>query len=99
MPPVLGGSRVRRVVLVLARSAVRGWLGRTVGLFVVAWAIGCRAPAPCGAPGAVATGRGLRRGAETVAAMAELGLAVGARPEGSDVFLLGYPNLGLAAIA
>src|SRR5262249_7630062 len=42
---------------------------------------------------------GLRRDAESVAAMEVLGLRWSADPRRSDVFLLGYPDLGLTQIA
>jgi LmbE family N-acetylglucosaminyl deacetylase len=42
---------------------------------------------------------GVRRGNETIAAMALLGLRYTRDPRSSDVFLLGYPNYGLEPIA
>jgi LmbE family N-acetylglucosaminyl deacetylase len=42
---------------------------------------------------------GVRRGSETIAAMALLGLRFTRNVRSSDVFLLGYPNLGLETIA
>src|SRR5262245_9752231 len=72
-----------------------------VVLVVLIGLTACRGPA-CdaqrGAPEAAAA-RGLRRGAETRNAMAVLGLGTDADPRASTVFLLGYPNLGLTAIA
>jgi LmbE family N-acetylglucosaminyl deacetylase len=44
-------------------------------------------------------GLGVRRGRETIAAMALLGLRFTRNPRTSDVFLLGYPNYGLETIA
>jgi LmbE family N-acetylglucosaminyl deacetylase len=64
-------------------------------LALIAAAGACAAdPLPCGGKGdAAAIRRGLRRGAETMAAMRVLRL-----PD-SDVHLLGYPNMGLGAVA
>jgi LmbE family N-acetylglucosaminyl deacetylase len=42
---------------------------------------------------------GVRRGTETIAGMALLGLRFTRDPRSSDVFLLGYPNYGLERIA
>jgi LmbE family N-acetylglucosaminyl deacetylase len=73
-----------------------------VTALLVGLATGCHDRAPCGAaPGraAIATSVGLTRGGETIAAMAVLGLAWSPDPARSDVLLLGYPNLRLAAIA
>jgi len=56
----------------------------------------------CGAPpGKAAAGaaRGLGRDRETVAAMAILGLMWSPDPHKSDIFFLGYPDLGLSAVA
>jgi len=54
--------------------------------------------APRGRPARVAR-QGIRRGSETLAATALLGLRHSRDPEDSDVFLLGYPNYGLETIA
>jgi len=47
----------------------------------------------------MAAARGLRRDAESVAALGILGLHWSADPHQSDVLLLGYPDLGLTQIA
>jgi LmbE family N-acetylglucosaminyl deacetylase len=73
----------------------------TIACFVVL-ATGCRGGRPCGAPrgaAARAAARGLSRAEESVAAMEVLGLHWSADPHRSDVFLLGYPDLGLTQIA
>ena len=79
---------------------------RASGLLTIAClavlALSCGGGRPCGiAPGAAsrAAARGLRRGAESVAALEVLGLHWSADPHRSDVFLLGYPDLGLTHIA
>jgi LmbE family N-acetylglucosaminyl deacetylase len=64
-------------------------------------ATSCGERQSCGAaPGAAskAAALGLRRDAESVAAMEVLGLRWSADPRRSDVFLLGYPDLGLTQI-
>src|SRR5215470_797212 len=69
---------------------------------VVLLAHGCGGQPPCGAaPGAAsrAVTLGLRRDAESVAAMEVLGLHWSADPRRSEVLLLGYPDLGLTRIA
>src|SRR5262245_55481242 len=65
-------------------------------------AAGCGERGPCGvAQGAASrsVARGLSREAETVAAMQVLGLRWSADPHRSEVFFLGYPDLGLTDIA
>ena len=65
---------------------------------LAAVATACHDRAPCGAPPgrpALVTSVGLTRGAETIAAMALLGLRWSPDPATSDVLLLGYPNLRL----
>jgi LmbE family N-acetylglucosaminyl deacetylase len=52
----------------------------------------------CDAPQSPVLERGLRRGGETLAAMKIHGLAPAPTVEASNVFFLGYPNLGLTAI-
>jgi len=66
----------------------------------MAWsmAVACGHPDACGVRANPSILRGLRRGAETLDAMRVLGLRADPRPQTSEVFLLGYPNLGLAAI-
>src|SRR5262249_21442201 len=62
----------------------------------------CGGGRSCGAaPGAAsrAAALGLGRDAESVAAMEVLGLRWSANARRSDVFLLGYPDLGLTPIA
>jgi LmbE family N-acetylglucosaminyl deacetylase len=69
---------------------------------LVLLATSCGERETCGAaPGAASKAAtvGLRRDAETVAAMEVLGLRWSADPRRSDVLLLGYPDLGLAQIA
>jgi LmbE family N-acetylglucosaminyl deacetylase len=73
-----------------------------VGVCLVALTMGCGERRPCGTQpghGAAAAEYGVRRARETVAAMQVLGLRWSADPHDTDVFLLGYPNMGLAAIA
>jgi LmbE family N-acetylglucosaminyl deacetylase len=69
---------------------------RAAAVLLLVAAAACRTRSPCdverGRP-AMKAEHGLVRGEETLAAMKLLGL------HASDVFLLGYPNLGLAAIA
>jgi LmbE family N-acetylglucosaminyl deacetylase len=65
-------------------------------------AMSCGERQHCGAaPGAASKSAalGLRRAAESVAAMEVLGLRWSADPRRSEVFLLGYPGLGLTQIA
>jgi LmbE family N-acetylglucosaminyl deacetylase len=65
-------------------------------------ATACHDREPCGAKQgrpAIATSVGLARGAETIRAMALLGLTWSPDATASDVLLLGYPNLRLVAIA
>src|SRR4029077_11633459 len=69
---------------------------------LVLLATSCGERQTCGAaPGAAskAATLGLRRDAESVAAMEVLGLRWSADPKRSDVLLLGYPDLGRAPIA
>src|SRR5262249_9082432 len=78
--------------------------GRTVlvGVCLVGLTMGCGERRPCGAEpghGAAAASYGVRRAGETVAAMQVLGLRWSKDPHDTEVFLLGYPNLGLTAIA
>jgi LmbE family N-acetylglucosaminyl deacetylase len=61
-------------------------------------ALGCGDERLCGVAATPALERGLRRGTETLAALRVLGLEPAARVDASQVFLLGYPNMGLAAI-
>ena len=68
------------------------------GTLLALGAAACGERRLCGVAASPAIERGLRRGAETLAAMQLLGLTAAARPETSAVFLLGYPNLGLTAI-
>jgi LmbE family N-acetylglucosaminyl deacetylase len=60
--------------------------------------VGCGERRLCDAPASPAIERGLRRGAETFAAMRVLGLQPATHTQGSGVFLLGYPNMGLTPI-
>jgi LmbE family N-acetylglucosaminyl deacetylase len=65
-------------------------------------ATSCGERQPCGAPPGAASkaaALGLRRDAESVAAMEVLGLRWSADPRRSDVLLLGYPDLELTQIA
>lgn len=72
---------------------------RAAACLMVSVALGsCGERRACGGATNRAIERGLVRGAETLAAMRELGLAAGPTPQSSNVFLLGYPNLGLAGI-
>ena len=71
-------------------------------MLLVVVAVACRTGAPCNATRGrtgMKAEHGLVRGEETLAAMQLLGLRVAGDVHASDVFLLGYPNLGLAAIA
>jgi LmbE family N-acetylglucosaminyl deacetylase len=68
------------------------------GAVAVAALLGCGQRRLCDAPATPAIARGLVRGAETLAAMRVLGLAPAANMKASQVFLLGYPNMGLTAI-
>jgi LmbE family N-acetylglucosaminyl deacetylase len=79
---------------------------KAFGLLTIACSVllatGCGGGRPCEtARGAAsnAAARGLRRAAESVAAMAVLGLRWSDDPRRSDVLLLGYPDLGLTQIA
>jgi LmbE family N-acetylglucosaminyl deacetylase len=63
---------------------------------------GCHGRSACDAPPgrpAIAASVGLTRGAETIRAMALLGLRHADDAAASDVLLLGYPNLRLAEVA
>jgi len=56
----------------------------------------------CGAPAgrpSVAAAVGITRGEEAIRAMRRLGLEWSEDPASSDILLLGYPNLGLTAVA
>jgi LmbE family N-acetylglucosaminyl deacetylase len=96
--------RVPRRPLQVAILAWAGMQQRARGAALVAAFVGATAcgqsAAPCGGEGdARAIQRGLRRGAETLAAMRVLRLHASDVPSDSDVHLLGYPNTTLAAVA
>src|SRR5262249_33680009 len=104
---LLHGDAVARVHDTRQVHQMHGSSGmKASGLLTIAClvlvATSCGGGRPCGAaPGAAsrAAARGLRRAEESVAALKILGLRWSADPHQSEVFLLGYPDLGLTQIA
>lgn len=110
-PSEVGAAATARLMAAFSSAVTRKAVGaryppmKASGLLTIAClaivATSCGERRACGAtPGAASKSAalGLRRGAESVAAMEVLGLRWSADPRRSDVFLLGYPDLGLTQI-